>query len=308
MEQELLLTIDTVGLEARALEVSGFAQLPVARQLPLISPWTTEDDVLAVGWLDPLSADPLRMHLVLADEGRTVLRVVEASPGPQAVATLALAVREVLTLVIASRERVANQAPQPEAAEPDEVLTETEPPKSPTWSVHVLPGLGLRSSGSIGNVHLAQLQAGVALRLRGRLSLAFDALLLRGGGPDAATTETSFGGGLQLRWLPGSGKVGAGPLFSVMFVGTRLALSDQSDLVVEHFDLRFGPGFGFRLAPLPQFSLLLQAGVDIQPRLWEARLRSNGEPLHVSSIAQARISLGVEIALPRGPLAGGPPN
>ena len=305
MEQELVLTIDTVGLESRALEVSGFAQLPVALQLPLISPWTTEDDVLAVGWLDPLSSDPLRMHLVLADEGRTVLRVVEASPGPQAVATLALAVREVLTLVIASRERAAKQPPQPETAEPDEVSTETEPPGRPTWSVHVLPGLALRSVGSVGNVHLGQLQAGVAISLKGHLSLAFDALLLRGGGPDATATETSVGGGLQLRWLPGAGRVGAGPLFSVMFGGTRLALAQQSDLVVEHFDVRFGPGFGLRVAPIPQFSLLLQAGVDIRPLLWEARLRSSGEPVHVSSIAEARISLGVEIPLPRTSPAGG---
>lgn len=313
VEQELLLALDDVVLESRALAVAGFAQMPVAQQLPLLQPWASEQDVLAVSWLDPLSEDRLRLHLVLAAEGRTVLRVVEAASGPGGAAALALAAREVLSLLLVSRERAERaerESREVEEREPVVVLQESDSSSSRgqahRWGVHLLPGVGLRPSGAAGPRVLGQLQLGFILGLVGRLSLSLDGVFLLSGGPGAPLSLHSAGGGAQLRWLPGDDKVGAGPLLSVLLMGTRLQLSEDEGLSVEHLDLRLGPGFGLRLNPVPGIGLFLQASLDLLPRPWGARLRSSGALVFASSTVEARLGLGVVVSLPSAGGAGSP--
>jgi len=292
VEQELLLTLDAVSLETRARPDPGFAGMPIAQQLPLLAPWWQEDGVLAVGWLDPLSAAPLRFHLVVVAEGRTVLRVVEAAPGAAGPGALALAIREVLSLVRLSRQR----EPAQDETAPRETLSSKAPPRQ--WSLHVLPGVAIPPPSAAGPSPLGQLQLGFAVQLKSELWLTTSGLLLLGGGDQQPFTLTSAGGGAGLRWLPGNERVGAGPLLSVLFLHTRLMLSEGDQPTTEHFDVRVAPGFGLRLAPVPTVRLLLAASVDLMPRPWEARLRSTGEQLLKSTPAQFRLSLGVEFVLP----------
>ena len=301
VEQELLLALDRVVLESRALGAVGFTQMPLAEQLQLLEPWANEDDVLAVAWLAPSSDERLLLHLVLVAEGRTVLRVVEAASGPGGAGALALAAREVLSLLLVSRERAAQEvAPAAPEPSPEPVV---DPPAQPLrrWSVHLLSGVGLRPSQSIGPPVLGQLQAGFAVDLVGRLSLAIDGVLMASGGAEAAMSFLSGGGGAQLRWLPGGEKLGAGPLFSVLLMGTRLQLPEGDGLSVQHFDLRFGPGFGLRVDPGAQLGLFLQASLDILPTLWEARRRSTDEVLFSSALLQARVVFGLRVQLPPVP-------
>ena len=294
VQQELSLALDEVILEVRALEAPGFGRMPLAEQLPLLDPWTREDDVLAVTWLDPLSSGMLRLHVVFASEGRAVLRVVEADPSAGGAPALALALREVLDLVLASREAAATKPEPPPESAP------VRP--GPVGDLHLLGGVGVPKPGAEGPPVLGSLQAGVTLRLVGRLSMGVEGLLLLSRGPSSSLHLTSVGGGLRVHWLPGNERVGAGPVFSVLLLGTRLDLQDGDELSVEHFDVRVSPGIALRLEPLPQLAVFVQAALDFLPRPWEARRRSDGGLVFFSADLGARFGVGVTLGLP-GPKA-----
>lgn len=297
VQEELSLALDEVALEVRALTAPGFGRMPLAEQLPLIEPWTQEDEVLAVTWLDPLSGETLRLHVVFASEGRAVLRVVEADAEDGGAPALALALREVLALVVASREAANDEA---------EAVPEPEPQSPARWDLHVLGGLGLRGQSAEGPPLLGSLEAGVTVGVVGRLSLGVEGLLLFTRPSEAPVSLTSAGGGLRLHWLPGSDRVGGGPVLSVLLLGTRLTLQDGDQPSVQHADLRIAPGAALRIEPLPELGIVIQGTLDLLPRPWEARQRSTGELLFSSAGLQARLAIGITVRLPsRGARAAG---
>lgn len=133
----LTLALDSFAVILAPPSKDTFASLTLPEQVALALPETESSGAVAVVWLVRPAPRQLMVHLVARNTGRTLVKTVETTSGPDAEATLALVVRELLgaaflfeppaslppglgSVVQGVREQVAPQAavPAPKPVDP----------------------------------------------------------------------------------------------------------------------------------------------------------------------------------------------
>lgn len=287
VEQELALALDGVRLERVPAPAPGFGELPLSQQLAALEP-VLVDDVLAALWVDPASADPLRVQMAFAGEGgRAEIRIVQEPAGPGAAGVLALGVREILAGAVAQ---------PPSSLEP-------EPPSAPTPSPHSFAAdvvVGTRTPLGAGPA----IQPGVILGGEHALPLGFvvgslfDGRL--GGGGDLLVQ--SLGGGARLGWLGGS-RLRVGPFAGVTAQWHHVRRDDGVGPPPSAHDLllRVPLGVAVRVPLDPRVVLAIHAGVDLLPRRLQVRLRSTDALLVDTGPLAISVQVGLRVRRMKNP-------
>ena len=262
--------------------------MPTSAQIDVLRPLLAADEVLAAVWLEP-SADPLRVNLAFAAEGRGVVRVVEEPAGDGAEAALAMAAREVLA---AARVPVR----------PNEQIQESE--SKSKLALRLVGGASVAFDGSVGANPRAALAIELENRLVGELRLGCGFAFRIGGSQELGTFATEAGARGRLAFLPGTDRVGIGPVFGAEVAWLRIAADrfDGDRTSVSLPVIRLTPGAELRVQPTGDIGLSLSVTADILPVRGHAVRRSTSALIHDTG----HIGLTALIGL-RAPLKALPP-
>lgn len=236
-----------------------------------------DDDVLAAAWLGP-DADPLRLSLGFAGEGRGVVRVVEQPAGPGAEAALAVAVREVL-----AEARVTDE----------ETSVESTPPPS---AIRLVGGASLAFGGALGVVPRGTLFVDVEHVLVGRLQIGWGFALRAGGIAEVDSRVVEVGARVRPAFLPGNDVVGAGPYLAaeLAWLGVNVERLDGDRAFLSLPMLRFTPGVELRVSPGP-VGFSLSVGADLMPLRGLGLRRSDDALVHDTGVVGLTVAAGVRI-------------
>ncbi len=294
---ELFLAVDDVPIRRAAVEPPDLFGRPVASQLEALRPLLEDEGILAVGWLDPATEDPLRVQLVFASEGRAVLRLVEEPAGPGAASSLALAVRELVVAALLPPSGLQSSAATAEP-EPRAETVSSVPTQYP-WALSLQAALAVGLARPSGPDPRPGLLVSVHRRLVGRLGLSVG-FSLRGARGESSST-LGLGGRLALSWLPGNEIVGIGPTGAVEVDWLRFSAegSDGEERSASQAQIRLAPGLGFRLGK-GRWSFVLAVSADFLPLRSVVRLRSDGSSVLDTGPAELLVTLGVRVGLGRG--------
>lgn len=268
VEQELELSLDVVRLDRAPTPTADFAEQPLPAQLDALSS-VLVGDVLAALWVDPSSADPVRVQIAFAGEGgRTEVRIVEEPAGPGAVSVLALGVREVLASAV---------APAPVAEE-----TISPPPAAPRTRYGAIGADFVLEVGT----PLSEgppVSMGLVLAGEGRFprGVLLGPVLDWRMGADASGElfTTSVGGGVRVGALFGEA-VRLGPFGGVTVQAHFGWLrTGEGPLLATNVLVRLPVGLAVRvpLDPARRVELAVHAGIELLPRRLQVRRRSTGE-------------------------------
>lgn len=94
--EQLALALDDFAVMLTAPPQAGFADLRLPDQVAIALNEAEASSAVAVAWLVLPAPKQVMVHLVARNTGRTLVKTVEATTGPQAEATLAVVVRELL--------------------------------------------------------------------------------------------------------------------------------------------------------------------------------------------------------------------
>lgn len=94
--EQLSIALDDFAVMLTAPPEPGFADLKLPEQVAIALSEAESTSAVAVAWLVLPAPKQVMVHLVARGTGRTLIKTVEATTGPQAESTLAVVVRELL--------------------------------------------------------------------------------------------------------------------------------------------------------------------------------------------------------------------
>ncbi|MBW2276219.1 MAG: hypothetical protein JRF63_01935 [Deltaproteobacteria bacterium] len=250
---ELELALDGFKIETVPSGDPEFARLPMSDQLSRVQPFVERTGAVATTWVEETGAGTVLLHLVALTTGRALVRIVQASEGPDTEAELALSVRELLGEAYMFGPAPENPAMEQVVAEVQEKVAPAialiptppiEPPQveepRPTPSLGLAP-LGLVVGGIWGHEgpHI-RAGGGIVVEwppgadLYGRASFVFTK------GPDGQVSDGLLVGfgvapGLALGYRFSHGPIGVGPL-----LGVSVPYSSMTMVLGEGDDQTFG--------------------------------------------------------------------
>jgi len=283
MFSELELALDDFAIETVPSGDPEFARLPMSEQLSRVQPFVDRSGAVATTWVEETGSGTVLLHLVALTTGRALVRIVQASEGPDTEAELALSVRELLgeaymfgptpespameQVVAEVQEKVAPAVvtiPVPPAPPPE------EPPAPP-------PTLGLAPfgvvSGGIWGHEGPHIRAGGGIvvewppgaALFGRASFVFAK------GPDAQVHDGLIVGfgvapGLTLGYRWRRGPIGVGPLLSVSapYSSVTMVLGKGDDQTFDWWSFRATAGLELAVSVADDVSLFVDGAFGVQ--------------------------------------------
>lgn len=267
--EELALALDALLLARAAAPAPAFTSLPLNEQLAALRP-SLSGDVIAALWMDPSSADPLRVQLAFASlGGRAEVRLVEEPAGPGAAAVIALGVREVLATATArwSQPPAPTPEPAPQALAPQAQIRRGAIGVDLGFTVGTPARQGPNTRFAVGVVGDVLPGRGFAFGPVGVFRFSRDG--------ETSLLATGLGGGLRVGWTGGK-QLRLGPFVGVTAVWHRVRITAAgAPLVADDLQIRVPVGLSVRGTVNPAVEIVGHLGVDLLPRRNRVRLRSN---------------------------------
>jgi hypothetical protein len=287
---ELELALDGFAIETVPSGDPGFARLPMSEQLSRVQPFVERSGAVATTWIEETAGGTVLLHLVALTTGRALVRIVQATEGPDTEAELALSVRELLgeaymfgpapqnpameQVVAEVQEKVTPAAPVSQAPSVAPLPIEPSPvaPPPPAEPTLGLAPLGQVSGGIWGHEgpHI-RAGGGIVVEWPPGADLYGRAWFTFVKGPDAEVRDglvVGFGiaPGLALGYRWRHGPIGVGPLLGVSapYSSVTMILGQGDDQTFGWWGFRANVGLELAVTLADDVSLFADGALGVQ--------------------------------------------